>query len=119
MSPKEAEEMVAKRILSEVARVVDQDIESVRSVVATFARELHRHALEYEDANGDFIGEHLLWQIDQEAYFHLIGFLEYFAERYNWESGTSSEYLLRLNSPETWERFSRDMETWKRPKSRD
>jgi hypothetical protein len=119
MPQRESEENFAHQLLPEVARSTGEDVESVRRVVAGFARELHRHAREYEGFNGDFIGEDLVWQIDDEAYFHLLGFLDYFAERYAWDRDSSSEYLLRLNSRESWEKFSRQMENWNLPKRKD
>src|SRR5438094_9775023 len=90
-------------IIGEVAEKLGLDEKSARAVVAQFALQLHRHALEYEGLNGDFIGEDLWCQVDRQTFFHLLGFLEYFADRYSWDEGSATEYLLRLGSQEDWE----------------
>jgi hypothetical protein len=74
--------------------------------------QLHRHALEYKGGNGDFIGEDLWYQVDRQTFYHLLGFLEYFADRYSWDEGSASEYLLRLGSQEDWEPFNNQMKGW-------
>ena len=43
-------------IIGEVAGKLGLDEKTARAVVADFALQLHRHALEYKGGNGDFIG---------------------------------------------------------------
>lgn len=99
-------------IISEVADNLGLDENMVDAVVADFALQLHRHALEYRGLNGDFIGEDLRYQVGPQAFYHLVGFLEYFAERYTWDPGSASEYLARVGSRRDWAPFRRQMEGW-------
>jgi hypothetical protein len=99
-------------IISQIARKVGLEREHVDAVVSEFALQLHKHALEYRGQNGDFIGEDLWYQVGLEAYFHLLGFIEYFADRYSWDRGDSVEYLLRIALRDEWEPFRRQMEGW-------
>src|SRR6516164_4395579 len=94
-------------IIQEISTTVGLEEQKVVETVAQFALQLHRHALQYEGGNGDFIGEYLWCQVSPQAFFHLLGFLEYFAKRYSWEPGSASEYLRRL--PFDWERFNEQM----------
>lgn len=99
-------------IIGEVAGKLGLDEKTARAVVADFALQLHRHALEYKGGNGDFIGEDLWCQVDRQTFYHLLGFLEYFADRYSWDEGSASEYLLRLGSQQDWEPFNKQMLDW-------
>jgi len=99
-------------ITSEVADNIGLDYDTVKAVIAEFALQLHRYALEYRSGNGDFIGENLWCQVEKKAFYHLLGFLDYFAYRYDWERGDASEYLMRLGSDADWMPFDRQMEDW-------
>ncbi len=100
-------------IIAEIASKRGIDEKAVVGVVAEFALQLHRHALEYSSGNGDFIGEDLWCQVDPQTYFHLLGFLEYFANHYGWEPGSASEYLgcLGVNCGQ----FNEQMKGWRLP----
>lgn len=98
---------------TEIAGALTIEEDLVRAVIGEFALQLHRHAIEYRGINGDFIGENLWTHINSQAFYHLLGFLDYFAERYSWEPGDASEYLLRLGQRSDWEPFRRQMEGWR------
>lgn len=100
-------------IFPEIAANLGCEAATVRAVVAEFALQLHRRALEFQGLNGDFIGESLWSQVDQQTFYHLLGFLEYFAERYAWDPGSANEYLLRLGSRADWMPFRHQMEGWR------
>ena len=102
-----------RTIISDIADKTGLEQDAVRDVVAEFALQLHRNALEYSAGYGDFIGADLWYQVGDQAFYHLLGFVEYFAERYDWESGDATEYLRRLGSPSEWEPFRRQMEGWR------
>lgn len=76
--------------------------EEVSVVIDEFVLQLHRGLFEYKGINGDYLGEELHHQIGKQAFCHLLGFLDCFSERYQWEQGTGSEYLLRLGQPSEW-----------------
>lgn len=103
-------------IIGEIAGNLGLDEKTARAVVGEFALQLHRHALEYKGGNRDFIGEDLWCQVDRQTFYHLLGFLEYFAGRYSWDEGSASEYLLRLGTQEDWEPFNRQMQGWQAPR---
>jgi hypothetical protein len=63
--------------------------------------------------NGDYLGEELHYHIDKQAFFHILGFLDCFAERYSWDPGDFSEYLLRLGTSADWLPYSHQTEAWK------
>src|SRR6266542_52282 len=56
-------------IIAEIATKCGLDEKTVVGVVAEFALQLHRHALEYHSGNGDFIGEDLWYQVDPPGVF--------------------------------------------------
>jgi len=99
-------------LTGEVADNLGLDQSEVNATIAEFALQLHRHALEYIGLNGDFIGESLWHQVNSQAFFHLLGFFEYFADRYTWEPGSSSEYLIRLAPAAHWMPFQHQMDGW-------
>src|SRR5437879_1703248 len=108
-------------IISEIADNLGFEEDVVKAVVAEFALQLHRHALEYRGLNGDFIGECLWNQVDRQAFYHLLGFLDYFTERYDWDECSGNEYLLRLGSRHEWAPFQHQMAGWRlaHPREKD
>jgi hypothetical protein len=104
---------MVRTIISEIADKIDLEQDTVRDVVAEFALQLHRHALEYCSRNGDFIGDILWYHVGDQAFYHLLGFLDYFADRYGWERGSATEYLQRLGSRDDWASFQHQMNNWR------
>jgi len=84
----------------------------VRSVIDEFMLQLHRDLVEYQGMNGDYLGESLSHHLPNQAFFHLLGFLDRFSERYQWEPGTAHEYLARLGSRADWLPFSHQLQGW-------
>lgn len=84
----------------------------VRSVIDEFMLQLHRDLVEYEGMNGDYLGESLSHHLPAQAFFHLLGFLDRFSERYEWEPGTANEYLARLGSRADWLPYSHQLRGW-------
>ena len=100
-------------MIGEIAAALGMDEEDVRPVLDEFMLRLHKCAHEYEGMNGDYVGEQLRFDIGPQAYYHLLGFLDLFANAYTWEPGTSGEYLLRLGRRSDWVPFRHQMEGWK------
>jgi hypothetical protein len=101
-----------KNLISEIAENLSMEPSEVASVVNEFTLQLHKRLVEYKGLNGDYIGEDLHYQIDGQAFYHLLGFLDCFSDRYGWESGSATEYLLRLGTRADWLPYKHQMEAW-------
>lgn len=80
----------------------------VNRVIEEFCLALRRGLNEYKSINGDYIGEQLHWDVSSRAYFHLLGFLDHFSEKYQWGPGTVPEYISRLFTEDEWKPFSQE-----------
>lgn len=56
----------------------------------------------YTEGNRDFIGEELHWLIGRRIFYELLGFFDEFAGRYSWDTGSASQYLMRIAPREEW-----------------
>jgi hypothetical protein len=99
-------------LVGETAANLCLDRSTVASVLDEFMLRLHRGLVEYEGFNGDYIGEHLSHRLPKQAFFHLLGFLDRFSERYEWEPGTAHEYIARLGVRADWQPFSHQLGGW-------
>lgn len=97
-------------IIEDISRVTGVDRSIVGQVVDQLAVQLHRRLVEYRGMNGDYIGEALLHEIGPRAFYHLLGFLDTFADKYNWGAGDAEEYLIRLGSSSDWVQYRSDGE---------
>jgi hypothetical protein len=101
------------RLIAEIAQNTGIDDDVVIHVANELMLQLHRRLFEYRGLNGDFIGEELHLQIGPQAFYHLLGFLDLFSDRYQWERGSATEYLLRLGRRADWAPFQHQMEGWR------
>lgn len=92
-------------MIEEISQATGIDKGAVQQVVDQLAMQLHRRLETYMGMNGDYIGESLHWEVGPRAFYHLLGFLDMFAEKYEWEPGDAREYLLRLGSPADWAQY--------------
>jgi hypothetical protein len=99
-------------VLGDTASNLGLEASTVASVLDEFMLQLHRGLVEYEGFNGDYIGENLSHRMPKQAFFHLLGFLDRFSERYEWEPGTAHEYLARLGPRADWQPFSHQLGGW-------
>jgi hypothetical protein len=97
-----------------IAENVGSDPVLVGRIIEEFCLELRKGLDGYKGMNGDYLGEKLHWEIGARAFFHLLGFLDEFSGKYQWEPGTAPEYILRLYSENDWKPFSQEYMT---PKS--
>lgn len=104
--------MSRETLTADVAKYLSVEEELVASVIDEFLLRLHKGAVEYEGLNGDYVGESLHWSIAPQGFYHLVGFLEWFATCYSWDSGTASEYLLRLGGAARWAPFRHQRDGW-------
>lgn len=103
-------------ISSDVAERIGLPPETVDRMIEEFMLCLHRQFFEYDDWNGDFIGEELHWQVSRQAYFHFLAILSLVDERYSHDIPWT-ETLLRLGLRSDWEPFGirGQMKDWKLP----
>jgi hypothetical protein len=100
-------------MIDEISSSLGLEPSDIQAVIAEFSLQLHKRALEYKGLNGDFIGEKLSHEIPPQAFYHLLGFLDYFSDRYSWSPGDATEYLLRLGTRAHWSPFNHQMTGWK------
>ncbi len=97
-----------RSFVHQIAASSGEDPTVVNRVIEEFCLALRRGLDEYKSINGDYIGEQLHWDVSSRAYFHLLGFLDQFSEKYQWEPGTAREYISRLFSQDEWKPFSQE-----------
>ncbi|MBX7127275.1 MAG: hypothetical protein K1X47_16390 [Cyclobacteriaceae bacterium] len=100
-----------RSITDRIAEKVGDDPDLVRRIIEEFCLELRKNLDSYKGMNGDYLGEQLHWEISTRAFFHLLGFLDAFSGKYQWEPGSAREYILRLYSEEDWKPFSQEYMT--------
>jgi hypothetical protein len=104
-----------KSFAEKIAESLLLDPSDVDAVLNEFALQLHRRLFEYRGINGDYVGEQLHYDLSPQAFYHLLGFLECFRERYNWEPGMATEYLARLGQRKDWLPYRHQVESWIAP----
>ena len=97
-----------RSLVDQIAAISGEDPEVVSRIIEEFCLGLRRSLDEYKGINGDYIGEQLHWDISNRAFFHLLGFLDQFSEKYQWEPGSAREYILRLFTEDDWKPFSQE-----------
>lgn len=102
-------------LIDEIAEGTGNEASVVVAVLQEFCLQLHKRLYEYRGFNGDYIGEEFRHEISDQAYFHFLGFLDVFAERYGWEKGSANEYLLRSGSRAQWLPYYHQTVGWKHP----
>ncbi|MEA5113343.1 MAG: hypothetical protein VB050_04885 [Geobacteraceae bacterium] len=99
-------------LLGEVAKNLNKERDDVSAVIDEFMLQLHRRLYEYKGLNGDYIGEELSLQIENQAFFHFLCFLNCFIERYDWDDSSAGEYLGRLGRLSDWIPYRHQTEGW-------
>lgn len=97
-----------RSFIDQIAANAGEDPAVVSRVIEEFCLSLRRGLDEYKRFNGDYIGEQLHWDISNRAFFHLLGFLDLFSEKYQWEPGSAPEYISRLFTEDDWKPFSQE-----------
>lgn len=97
-----------RTLIDQIAANAGEDPDVVSRVIEEFCLGLRRGLDEYKGINGDYIGEQLHWDISNRAFFHLLGFLDQFSEKYQWEPGSAREYVSRLFTEDEWKSFSQE-----------
>ena len=105
---------MSQPLVRDIAEGTGADEAVVIAVLQEFCLQLHKRLYEYEGLDGDYLGEEFRREISDQAFFHFLGFLDTFAERYAWEPGTAHEYLLRHGSRAKWLPYSHEMNGWER-----
>lgn len=66
----------------------------------------------FYECDGDYIGDQAIWDLGDRAFYHFLGMLEQFSEKYNWDKGSISEYLGRMPPCERWQELRKEMAGW-------
>ena len=74
-------------LVGETAANLGLERSAVAAVLDEILLQLHRGLVEYEGFNGDYVGEHLSNHLPKQAFVHLLGFLDRFSQRYEWQIG--------------------------------
>lgn len=90
------EDVKEKSLAEEAAQNLGMEIDDVQSVMDEVMLLLHKGIVESHQERGPFIPMKLLWRIGDQAFYHLLGFLDNFSEDYRWEKGDATQYLQRL-----------------------
>ena len=94
--------------IQQIAANAGEEPAVVKRVIEEFCLGLRRGLDQYKGLKGDYIGEQLHWDISNRAFFHLLGFLDLFSEKYQWEPGSAREYVSRLFTEDEWKPFSQE-----------
>ena len=106
---------MARSFIDQVAADAGVEPAVAGKVIDALCLALRRGLDEYKGSNGDYVGEQLHWDIGDRAFFHLLGFLDQFSEKYQWEPGTAREYVARLLTEDEWKPFSQEFSRAKTP----
>lgn len=104
-------------MLSEIASKVNCSPETVERVSEELFKELHRGMVEHVVGNVDYLASRVYFELPERSFYHLLGFLEQFSQRYDWPEGSINEYLGRMPPVDRWEKLSSEIRNWKWPKS--
>ena len=100
-------------ITAEAAKNLGMEEDEVRKVVDEVMLLLHKGIAEYQDqGRQDYIGGALHYEIGPQAFYHLLGFLDEFSDKYQWERGIATEYLLRLGRRSDWAPYQHQVRGW-------
>lgn len=103
-------------MIKEIANSLGKDEDLVESVLNEFCLQLHKEIFEYEGINGDYIGEELHRLLPNQAFYHFIGFLQQFGDKYGVDEDFASEYLARIGNRSLWLPYKHQTEGWKEAK---
>lgn len=99
-------------MIEEISNKTGVDKRTVSLVADELLYELHRRLVEYRGLNGNYLGEEAHYELNDRGFYHLLGVFDAFSERYNWESGSASEYLLRLGARDRWVNYVEETKQW-------
>lgn len=88
-----------------IARKIGISPDDAECATTLFIKWLAERVRNYDRGNRDFIGEELHWLVNRSTFYHLLGFLDVFSDRYSWEMGIAKEYLLRIAPRDEWPNY--------------
>ena len=95
-------------LINRLALRLNENPERVQRIIDEFCIVLNRDLAQYKGLNGDYLGEQLHRDIGHRAFFYLLGFLDTFSTKYDWERGVGQEYALRLLTDDELQSFSNE-----------
>jgi len=98
-----------EKIIEEISNKFNKSPQEVRGIITEYFTLLHK--LFYE-CKGDFFGAPSYYNLGPKAYFHLLGMVELFVAKYDWEPGSASKYLHGFGLEEDWKLFADEVKKW-------
>lgn len=81
-----------RSFIHQVAANTEQEPAVVSRVIEEFCLAMRREIAEYKGIIGDYVGEQLHSDIGNRAFFQLLGFLDLFSEKYQWEPASPQDF---------------------------
>jgi len=102
-------------VYEEVAKEASIPIDEAVLASDALLRALHKRFAEFRGVYGhrDYLGEKAYFELSEKGFYHLLGLLEQFSQRYpSWKLGDASEYLGRLPPVERWKKLTEEVQEW-------
>ena len=103
--------MSCDSFLQDAAKNLGMEVEEIIPILDELMLQFHK-AIATSDHANPFVGSKLLFDTSPQTFYHLLCFLDYFSEKYKWEAGDASEYLLRLGKRSEWAPFVHQARGW-------
>lgn len=100
---------MSEDILNTISKRTGLSKADCSKVAEELLSELHKRFFE---ADSDYIGERAPFELSDRAFYHFLGMLEQFSEKYGWDKGSISQYLGRMPPVERWKELSKEMDGW-------
>ena len=101
-----------KSLIEEVSENLGSDPSDVSAILDEAFLCLHRRIFEYKGLNGDYLGEAMHFEIGDQAFYHLMGFLGCYGEKRGLEKADTIEFMLRIGGKQRWLPFEHQIESW-------
>lgn len=96
-------------LTEEVCQKTGATREQVNAIAEEVLVVLHRR---FYEAESDYVGERARYDLTERGFYHFLGILEQFSEKYEWDKGSITEYLGRMPPCERWHELRKEMDGW-------
>lgn len=103
--------MSCDSFIKDAAQNLGMEVEEIIPILDELMLQFHK-AIATSDHASPFIGAKLLLDTSPQTFYHMLCFLDCFSEKYGWEAGDASEYLLRLGKRSEWAPYFHQARGW-------